>query len=726
VSLPARESPEEEAVVDRIREMLDRIGELSDQELNELKDLIVTEFGALEDQELSDAVAETMEKLADNLDVVQGALSDRATRAAELAQRANAAKSRVRGEGEGDSAEQVTDAPEGGEAAAGDGAGDKPHAFVDADGDGNCDVCGKSADDPVHTVVAASAAAPVAEAPPAEVTPAAIEPPVSAQATPPVATQPSAADSSTSPPVAQEQAAQPPAQTTETTPAAQPQAPTAPPAESAAEQTAGTAAPAEEQPAADKAAPTSEAPASDANAAGGEAAEPAAQTGEDTTEKPVTASATPEASEPVVTAPADRQPIARPQALVAITAGADIPGVVAGSDITDMDRVAEIMTAKIHQLGRGAGSVNDGQVTVATLTASFPEDRVLLAKDPEGNTRKIESVVSPQAITAAGGLCAPVDVRYDLFGLGEVDTRPVRDALAGFNAARGGVRYMTSPTIADLDGASSLWTLQDDIDAATDGAPDPVKPCLRVACGDEVTVYTDAIPMCLTFGNLNARAYPEMVRRHNELALVQHARFAETRLLTRIGALSTAVTTTRKIGATADLLASVDRALAAYRSRHRLPATTRLRMMAPEWLRALLRADMAYRMPGDGLAESFGIADAMIEGFFTSRNVNITWFIDGETGQVFSAQAAGSLQDFPDSVIWYLFAEGTFLFLDGGTLDLGLIRDSTLIGTNDYKTFVESFEGVAKIGIESLRVTSRLEPTGMAGGTVDLTAGVAA
>jgi hypothetical protein len=334
--------------------------------------------------------------------------------------------------------------------------------------------------------------------------------------------------------------------------------------------------------------------------------------------------------------------------------------------------------------------------------------------------------VSPQAITAAGGLCAPVEVRYDIFGLGEVDSRPVKDALAGFNAARGGIRYLTSPTIADLDGASSLWTLQDDIDAATAGAPDPVKPCLRVACGDEVTVYTDAIPLCLTFGNLNARAYPELVRRHNELALVQHARYAETRLLTRIGALSTAVTTTRKIGATADLLASVDRAVSAYRNRHRMAPNAPLRMMAPEWLRALLRADLAYRMPGDGIDNSFAIADATIAAFFRTRNVNISWFLDGETGQVFSAQTAGSLLDFPDNVIWYLFSEGTFLFLDGGTLDLGLVRDSTLIGTNDYKTFVETFEGVAKVGIESLRVTSRLEPTGMAGGTVDLTAGVAA
>jgi hypothetical protein len=68
-------------------------------------------------------------------------------------------------------------------------------------------------------------------------------------------------------------------------------------------------------------------------------------------------------------------------------------------------------------------------------------------------------------------------------------------------------------------------------------------------------------------------------------------------------------------------------------------------------------------------------------------------------------------------VIWYLFSEGTFLFLDGGTLDLGIVRDSTLNGTNDYKLFIETFEGVAKVGVESLRVTSALAIKGSSSAT---------
>jgi hypothetical protein len=73
-----------------------------------------------------------------------------------------------------------------------------------------------------------------------------------------------------------------------------------------------------------------------------------------------------------------------------------------------------------------------------------------------------------------------------------------------------------------------------------------------------------------------------------------------------------------------------------------------------------------------------------------------------------------------------LFSEGSFLFLDGGTLDLGVIRDSTLVGTNDYKMFVETFENVALVGVESLQVTSTINVNGVAAALRDTLGGLTA
>jgi hypothetical protein len=131
-----------------------------------------------------------------------------------------------------------------------------------------------------------------------------------------------------------------------------------------------------------------------------------------------------------------------------------------------------------------------------------------------------------------------------------------------------------------------------------------------------------------------------------------------------------------------------------------------------------MAADLAIAAPGDNTLNAY----AEIEGYIASRGINMTWHIDGFD----DAQSGGAMNEFGDTFVWYIFAEGTFLFLDGGTLDLGVIRDSTLVGTNDYKMFVETFEGVAKVGIESLKVTSTINVNGVAAALRDTTGGASA
>jgi hypothetical protein len=488
--------------------------------------------------------------------------------------------------------------------------------------------------------------------------------------------------------------------------------------EAAIEETPEAEVPAEETPEAEFSAeetPEAEVPAEEPIIEEVEEASTEDSTPESTEETTVTASNTP--NELSFEAPEDLKPAAiKATSTYSIIAGSDLAGITAGTEFADLSAVAQAMLTRKHGMGRTTGGDGE-QSLVASIKTSFPENRMLNSNDVEGNRAKINAVVAPEAIVAAGGLTAPVETSWDIFELGETDVRPVRNALAVFGADRGGLRFLTPPLLSDLNGAVSLWTLQDDIDAATPGAPDPVKPCIRVAAGVEVTVYTDAIPLCLTFGNLGARAYPELVERHTKLGMVEHARFAETRLITRIGALSTAVSADSELGAARDIFVQLEQAASAYRSRYRLDPKTPLRVLFPEWFKNALRADLTKQLPGDGRDGTFNLGEAEINKWFAVRNINVSWFIDGETGQVFGEQAAGALLDFPSEVIWYLFSEGTFVFLDGGTLDLGLVRDSTLNGTNDYKIFLETWEGVAKVGVESLRVTSKLAIKGSASST---------
>lgn len=400
-----------------------------------------------------------------------------------------------------------------------------------------------------------------------------------------------------------------------------------------------------------------------------------------------------------------------PQAV--IVASADIPGVPVGKEMESWREVADAFISR--RLGfRGVSPQGDGdQVIVASIKGNYPEERQLDPADFSTNMNKVEAVASPTAITASGGLCAPLEPYYGIQVISEA-MRPVRDSLPKFQATRGGVRWIGPPRLSDLTSAIGVTTAtQDAATYGTGGGETPFKPCLHVTCEDEHSVTISAIHRCLTFGNFGARTYPEQVEAWLSLSLSSHARRAETLLLDAIAASSTAVTAAATYSAVRSLLPQVDQAVAAYRSRHRTGDNIALRVMLPAWTKELIRSDMARGFFDD--VDALNITDAQITGWFTARNVNVTWYVDTATGagQVFGAQSAGALLAFPSTVQWFLFVEGSFVFLDGGTLDLGLVRDSTLNKTNDYQIFAETFEAVAFYGIESLKITSTVCPNGV-------------
>lgn len=433
---------------------------------------------------------------------------------------------------------------------------------------------------------------------------------------------------------------------------------------------------------------------------------------EEIVEAPVTAAAN---GTPEVPA-AHRPEIQAVEIPVAITAGADIPGITAGSELSNMTDVAEAFAKRLHGLRRVNGGDGEQHI-VASFSTLYPE-ALQLNGTAEENGAKIKEFSSASALVAAGGYQSPYTTRYEIFGLG-TNVRPVRDALPSFQADRGGVRYIVPPVLADYGSAVGIWSAATDI-AVGAGSSTAVKDSLTVTAASETTAVADAVTLQMQFGNLATRAYPELIARHNELGLIMHAREAEQNLLSKIAAGSTAVTSTNVLGVAADFLVQIGRAATHYRLRHRMDAGAALRLVAPVWVRDAMVADLALQMPGDNKwTTSYG----EVESALAARGVNVTWTIDADLPAAESGSAA--LVEFKDTFTWYLFAEGTFLFLDGGTLDVGIIRDSTLVGTNDYKMFVETFEGIAKVGVESLAVTSTISVNGARAALRDTLAGTA-
>ena len=396
----------------------------------------------------------------------------------------------------------------------------------------------------------------------------------------------------------------------------------------------------------------------------------------------------------------------------------------------EIDGMGDLAKEMANLWNSGAAGVYGNKVRGARIVAEYPEDRVLPELDGSTVEGRIEAVVAAaqdaaswtDAVVASGGWCAPTDVDYGLAQISEAG-RPVRDSLPAFQAVRGGLRVAQPATLADIDvtynasdadAAITVW--DNDTDEDPDGA---VKGVQTISCPTFNEYLTSAIVKRLRFGNMGARAFPENVANFNELAFAAHARVAETVLLDSIKGASTAVTVGQSFGAARDLIEAIKRAAAAYRSRHRAPNVV-LRALVPRWITTLGDVDLVRSLASDAMFVSEG--ETVFRAGLAVAGVNVTFYDDSPTtgtSQIFGAQGAGALTAFPGTVQWGLYDEGHHLFLDGGTLDLGIVRDATLNSTNDYETFVETFEGVAHRGIESLWITSTVCPDGTSAAAIE-------
>jgi hypothetical protein len=362
-----------------------------------------------------------------------------------------------------------------------------------------------------------------------------------------------------------------------------------------------------------------------------------------------------------------------------------------GSPIEDRMVLAKAMGETLGRMPRQGNPIGD--ILLASARWQYPEERYL-TQDAARTGPLMDAVCHPHSLTATGGICLPVNVDYAVPTWATAD-RPIRDALPAFQASRGGIRYVQPPDIGGLAAATGIWT------EATDLAPGAAtKPIVSIACGSEQLVYVEAVSTRLGFGNMASRFAPEQVAANTDLAVAAAARVAENNLLNLIAAACVQNVTQGTgggigLGAARDLLTAVDQACAAYRNAHRIPRSQTLTAIFPDWLRDLIRIDLAREIghAQTDVWNSLAVTNDQVDELLETRGLNPIWHLDGQPGsvsggvaQVFAIQTgSGAILTFPSKVVWYLFVEGSIQFLDGGRLDLGVVRDSTLDATNDYE-----------------------------------------
>lgn len=392
----------------------------------------------------------------------------------------------------------------------------------------------------------------------------------------------------------------------------------------------------------------------------------------------------------------------------ALVAAAGLRNRAAGSTFENLREIGKETADVLRGLNKG---MRHGKVTIASARWEYPDERVLHEGSSSGNTAKMELVAAARrgnkAVLASGGTPLPVNVDWKLDVYADAET-PVSDALDSFQATHGGLTFRTPINVGDMSSATTIWT------AATDADPgESIKAVQAITIPTPTTELVDAIATRVQFGNFAGQFDPDLLAENTEQSLNFAARVTETHILDLIASNATSVSSSATLGSSRSFLAVLDQVLAGFRFTNRLDRTKiSIACIFPDWLKDVIRADRALELAHDGQSvDPQAIPDAWIEEVFQVRGVRPIWARDGQSAQsgsgslvAFPAQyiaapvAAAAIPAYPTSICWYIFIDGSIQRLDGGRLDLGVVRDATLDSTNDYETFVELFVGIAYRG----------------------------
>lgn len=376
--------------------------------------------------------------------------------------------------------------------------------------------------------------------------------------------------------------------------------------------------------------------------------------------------------------PKDRQPEEAP--VLALTAAA---GPNQGASMDRKALSTQVMDAAKRINGYRPGS----RLDVATFSwrdslefvIDDPDSAEAAMKAFQGVTALASKGTQPGvgALTAAGGICAPAEPRYEFFNIA---TRAGLLDLPTVGASRGRVTYPVSPSIGDFIGQSGIatvWTAANDEDPS-----DPAtKPVFTFDCPENTTCVIAAYPTILQFGNFAARFYPEAVDNATSLAMIAADRVVNAaRIAAIVAAADSYAPTDTTAGGIVNFITNIASAASDYRERYGMGPDAVLDGAAPAWVREALYVDAVAR----DSTTAYDEVQRRVQGALNNLNVRFQWVYDLD-------DANDNL--FPQTADVLLWAPGTVVELDAGELNLGVVRDSTLNSTNDFQVFAEPFVG---------------------------------
>lgn len=371
--------------------------------------------------------------------------------------------------------------------------------------------------------------------------------------------------------------------------------------------------------------------------------------------------------------------VRQPQAV--ILASADVPGYATGQELDSLTAAGEAIVARM----RSFPTTNVGEHyarygAVLVRREGFND----LVQDNRGDDMALLAAAGDMSrlpggsLVAAGGWCSPSETLYDMC---QVETLSGILDLPEIQVSRGGIRYTPGPDFETIYNGVG-WTLTE----AQVIAASPAKTCYEVPCPSFTDVRLDAVGVCVKAPILTNAAYPELVRRVVEGAMVALAHKVNARVLSTMEtAAGTQIQGADNAQNLTAALGSIAWHAAVMRQRYRLDDAATIDAVAPVWLRTLIRADWALR----GGVDLLSVSDAQIDAWFTVRGINIQWVYDW---QATSVNAAGT-STVPAEAKVLLYPAGTWVKGVSDVISLDAVYDSTNLLANMF-TAVFAEDGV--------------------------------
>lgn len=414
-----------------------------------------------------------------------------------------------------------------------------------------------------------------------------------------------------------------------------------------------------------------------------------------------------------------------------LIAAADVPGFSVGQQMTGLGELALAWEHRMMPLV--TGSINSGRdgdrtrVGIARIKRELPEEFTI--KDDSEAVAKVdhacdESRLPGGSLVAAAGWCAPSETLYDLCPIRMTETGLI--SLPTVVARRGGLRYPGDFDWCSIWGSIGFHLTEAEVIAGTE------KPCYEVPCPTEFEeCRMDVAGLCLRTPILMERGWPERIEQFFRGAMIVHAHKMNARKLRRMEELSTKVTFNAPPapnpaaaiadphgpGMTESVMSILELMLQQYRYSERLDQAATLEMIAPYWLRSVIKSDLRKKL---GIDNRWNVTDAQVDAYLRAVGVNPQWVYDWQDAMCDenSAEFGGVIPTkWPDKVKIMLYRAGSFFQLSADVINLDGVYDHASLIQNIYTGLFteEGFQVCMRCG-KSYVIEIPLCPNGLSGG----------